>query len=663
MFFGFLFLQTLISSISCDFINFPFLINCGGYRYFLSSYSYSSRYQNVTYEHFNSQSSHSISLTYDFKQEYVSKDNYHHIGSECNLLSINELENNHQTASFNDNFDSPNTKSIVANYPDVILCKSNFLYIAGQNGIHGAIYRAIGLNSYDNSIYFTHPELPLYSPSFDCGRNTYISNFTHGIVSFNHNDDHNVTRSWPDAITCPSIFYLQSVVTTGATYNLFGNLSASAAGIIFSPNGTYQSSFGHSHLYLNCIGKSISELISEERTINLFTEIGVPDHNFIKKYDFNDGVPTSATLVGSSTNYNDTYGGHFNTPCVKLVDNQLNSIGSIIFDPLLSYHSNLTVYGLHLSWYQKLNGMGDGMSLLIGTVPFEVWGEDGLPSGTTFNGLTVSMDIFNNSVSIYWNNEFVIQYSTPAFISSAFLPWQLDIDVSTGLLTLSVGRVIIFQDINVRFTPLLNPRIGFSAKTGTEFTSVSYIDDLYLQFILLLPPSTSPSFSPSLIPTASPSQFYCSPFEITSSTNSANQNTVNCELYFCPNIEIKISLCDGSICSGDTYLRLFNSIGHQIAENDDSCDQCSTIITTVPSCGMYTLKQGCYSSAFCSGMVSITSTPLPFPNISIAIIYPNDNTTSVINYLLDSESKFNFTFYIFILFSFIIYLLIYFIIC
>lgn len=118
--------------------------------------------------------------------------------------------------------------------------------------------------------------------------------------------------------------------------------------------------------------------------------------------------------------------------------------------------------------------------------------------------------------------------------------------------------------------------------------------------------TVSPSYQPSRSTIISPSNYYvqCAPFSATN-TNSAQQNTVSCTFTACSGDSFLISNCGGSTCSGDTYIRLYDSNNNMVCSNDDYCGVCSQITYSVPSlpsqCSVYTLKQGCYASVLCSG--------------------------------------------------------------
>lgn len=95
-----------------------------------------------------------------------------------------------------------------------------------------------------------------------------------------------------------------------------------------------------------------------------------------------------------------------------------------------------------------------------------------------------------------------------------------------------------------------------------------------------------------------------------SSTNNALSNTTREWLHAPPGSTVDIGTCDvpGSSGSGDTYIRLFDSEGVQVAVNDDGtgCGYLSKLSYVVPdfSNGLYEIRAGCYGSSSCSGMVA-----------------------------------------------------------
>ena len=73
---------------------------------------------------------------------------------------------------------------------------------------------------------------------------------------------------------------------------------------------------------------------------------------------------------------------------------------------------------------------------------------------------------------------------------------------------------------------------------------------------------------------------YCSPYAATN-TYYATQNSVACS--FTASNTITISNCadvDGASCIGDTFIRLFNEQGIEVARGDDECGKCSAIVSS-----------------------------------------------------------------------------------
>jgi len=61
---------------------------------------------------------------------------------------------------------------------------------------------------------------------------------------------------------------------------------------------------------------------------------------------------------------------------------------------------------------------------------------------------------------------------------------------------------------------------------------------------------------------------------------------------------------------GDTYLRLMNSVGTLLTFNDDggtTCGLSSLLTYTVTSCDLYQIREGCFTTASCSGTVAVYS--------------------------------------------------------
>lgn len=109
------------------------------------------------------------------------------------------------------------------------------------------------------------------------------------------------------------------------------------------------------------------------------------------------------------------------------------------------------------------------------------------------------------------------------------------------------------------------------------------------------------------------SQYFCSQY-YASGTSDARHNYVECAIYACPGWTVSVSLCSSSsICSGDTYLRLYDG-DLELASNDDSCGgSCSAITKTlrfgdISTCRDLSLHQGCFSQFSCSGRSWVTTT-------------------------------------------------------
>jgi hypothetical protein len=92
-----------------------------------------------------------------------------------------------------------------------------------------------------------------------------------------------------------------------------------------------------------------------------------------------------------------------------------------------------------------------------------------------------------------------------------------------------------------------------------------------------------------------------------SNTNSAQQNTVDQYVWIQTGRTITVGTCGlpGSSASGDTYLRIYNSNGTQVAANDDACGGlASNVSYTSTAYVSYRIRAGCYSSSTCSGTVA-----------------------------------------------------------
>jgi hypothetical protein len=124
-------------------------------------------------------------------------------------------------------------------------------------------------------------------------------------------------------------------------------------------------------------------------------------------------------------------------------------------------------------------------------------------------------------------------------------------------------------------------------------------------------------------------------------TNNAQQNTVNRVIALAEGDKINLGTCgvNGAVVSGDTYLRVFNPSGTEVASNDDACGgRGSNIVYTVPvgAGGNYEVRAGCYSSGTCGGTVAWEITggtpppppPPPPPGSSGTFAFNATNTSS-----------------------------------
>jgi len=90
-------------------------------------------------------------------------------------------------------------------------------------------------------------------------------------------------------------------------------------------------------------------------------------------------------------------------------------------------------------------------------------------------------------------------------------------------------------------------------------------------------------------------------------TSGATVNTVNEDIWICPDETLTFTLCSGgATATGDTLIRLFDG-NEQLANNDDSCGLVSQIssFSFTRSCRYYTIKQGCYGGGGCGGQMAI----------------------------------------------------------
>lgn len=91
-----------------------------------------------------------------------------------------------------------------------------------------------------------------------------------------------------------------------------------------------------------------------------------------------------------------------------------------------------------------------------------------------------------------------------------------------------------------------------------------------------------------------------------SNTSSAQQNTVDAYVWVQTGRKLTAGTCGlaGSSAVGDTYLRIYDNNGAQVAANDDACGGlASNVSYTSTAYVSYRIRAGCYSSTSCSGTV------------------------------------------------------------
>ncbi|WPB78812.1 serine protease [Archangium violaceum] len=143
-------------------------------------------------------------------------------------------------------------------------------------------------------------------------------------------------------------------------------------------------------------------------------------------------------------------------------------------------------------------------------------------------------------------------------------------------------------------------------ETGCRGEDITYVYPAMLAFCAATSNSNSQLCSGMPPPPPPPKSFTYT----ASNTNSAQQNTTNHSVTLTAGQIIRLGTCTVATATGtgDTYLRLYNPSGTQVAVNDDSCGTLSYLTYTVPSGagGTYQIRAGCYSSGSCSGTVAYT---------------------------------------------------------
>lgn len=140
-------------------------------------------------------------------------------------------------------------------------------------------------------------------------------------------------------------------------------------------------------------------------------------------------------------------------------------------------------------------------------------------------------------------------------------------------------------------------------------------------------PSAYPTANPTIHPSGptflpTPSLSFCPPYTAVN-TSSGKVLTSLCTVQACPGEKLVIGSCFKetdtshlSVCYGDQFLRLQASNGLEVGRNDDSCGMCSQIVyqvpTTATTCDIYTIHEGCFGNAACSGVVSVMGGTLSY---------------------------------------------------
>lgn len=184
--------------------------------------------------------------------------------------------------------------------------------------------------------------------------------------------------------------------------------------------------------------------------------------------------------------------------------------------------------------------------------------------------------------------------------------------------------------------------------------------------VLTKAPSRRPSVRPSSKPTSVPSTVRPSTAPTATPTTSSNTTTIYCPSYSasntnyasylpsisecsfiaCAGASVAVTVCSSiassALCSGDTYLKVYDSQGSLVAFNDDYCSLCSTVTFTASAkCQTYTIWEGCYASQSCSGKVGIVigaSLPTLFPTTIPSTVPTRVPTLSKVPSVLPSSA-------------------------
>jgi hypothetical protein len=95
----------------------------------------------------------------------------------------------------------------------------------------------------------------------------------------------------------------------------------------------------------------------------------------------------------------------------------------------------------------------------------------------------------------------------------------------------------------------------------------------------------------------------------TSSTNSATTATIDHALVLSAGQVLTVGTCglSNAYTPQDTYLRLVDGAGVEVAANDDTCGLASRIIYTAPADGVYEVRAGCFADRACGGTLAYST--------------------------------------------------------
>ena len=99
----------------------------------------------------------------------------------------------------------------------------------------------------------------------------------------------------------------------------------------------------------------------------------------------------------------------------------------------------------------------------------------------------------------------------------------------------------------------------------------------------------------------------------------SNVSYFKCNVTLCGNEYVVASVCtNGGVYTGDTVLSLYDSVGVEVAYNDDSgvCgvgakgSQLSYTVGVGVGCSVYVLREYCYEGLACTGTAAVEVTQL-----------------------------------------------------